>query len=142
MGKNGVIGLIVPLSSEFTDRIFHHHETYAMVSEDGATDVQPGDRLFFYDTAGRGLEGEALIEEVSFESARDLLARAHDLYLSADELTDYLRREGRTEYDELLVLKVEDATKYFRPLKCTLQVPRGGLCLNASISAQIMRENQ
>jgi hypothetical protein len=47
LGKNGVTGIIVPLPSEITDRIFHHHEVFAMAVEDPSTDLTEGDRIFF-----------------------------------------------------------------------------------------------
>jgi hypothetical protein len=141
MGKNGVTGIIVPLPSEITNRIFHHHEVYAMIAEQPSTDLAVGDRIFFYDTGGKGLEGEALIEEISFHPARDVRRYDHDFYLSGDELGRYLSDAGKDGDATMLVLKVEDATKYSRPLKCSVVVGKDGVYLNKEISDQIMREN-
>jgi hypothetical protein len=142
MGKNGVTGIIVPVPSEITNRIFHHHEVYAMVAEHASTELSEGDRIFFYDAARRVLEGEAEVEKISFEPARDVRRYAHDLYLSGDELGSYLAAEGKSEDSTMLVIKVEDATKYSRPLKCSLNVGKQGAYVNKEVSAQIMRENQ
>src|ERR1035437_10365616 len=91
MGKNGVTGIIVPIPSEVINRIFHHHEVYATLARDGhQTDLTEGDRIFFYETGGKGLEGKAIIEKISFQHAREVKLYGHDLYLSADELDKYL----------------------------------------------------
>ena len=142
MGKNGVTGIIVPLPSQITDRIFHHHEVYAMLVERDSTELAEGDRIFFYDPSGSGLEGEALIEKISFEAARDVKRYDHDLYLTGDELEGYLAEAGKSDDATMLVVRVEDATKYSRPLRCSLTVGKGGVYVNKEVSARIMRENQ
>jgi len=141
MGRNGVTGIIVPLPSEITNRIFHHHEVYAMTVEEPSTELAEGDRIFFYDTGGKGLEGEARIEKISFEPARDVRRYDHDLYLSGDELGRYLLDAGKDGDATMLVLRVEDATKYSRPLKCGVVVGKEGVYVNKEISEQIVHDN-
>jgi hypothetical protein len=142
MGKGAVTGIIVPVPSELTNRIFHHHEVYAMLAEADATELSEGDRVFFYDTGGKGLEGEAYIEKISFEPAEDVRRYGHDLYLTGDELSKYLADAGKGEDATMLVLKVEDATKYSRPLKCSLSVGKDGHYMTGEVFARIMNENQ
>ena len=142
MGRNGVTGIIVSLTSEVADRIFHHHEVYAMLSEKGTTELSEGDRFFLYDTTGKWLEGEASIEKVSFEPAREVRGYGHDLYLTGDELTRYLSDAGGDDDSNMLVLKVEDATKYSRPVKCSVPVGKDGIYVDPKLSAKILRENQ
>ena len=79
-----------------------------------ATELSEGDRIFFYDTGGKGLEGEAYIEKISLEPAKEVRRYGHDLYLTGDELSKYLADAGKGEDARMLVLKVEDATKYSR----------------------------
>ncbi len=141
MGKNGVTGVIVPLGSEITNRIFHHHEVYAMAVPSPSTDLAVGDRIFFWDTAGKGLEGEALIEKITFEPAGDLRRYGLDLYLFGEELAVYLTERGLKEDATMLVLKVNEPTKYSKPLRCSLKVGRDGVYVDTEVMAQIMREN-
>jgi hypothetical protein len=144
MGKNGVTGIIVSIPSEVINRIFHHHEIYAMLARgDHQTDLTEGDRIFFYDAGGKGLEGEAIIEKISFQRAREVKLYGRDLYLSAEELDKYLADVNEDNEDaEMLVLKVEDATKYTKPLKCGLKIESRGVYMNKEIFAQVIRENQ
>jgi hypothetical protein len=144
MGRNGVTGIIVPVPSQITNRIFHHHEVYAMVAtDDRRTEVAEGDRIFFYDTGGKGLEGEAVIEKLTFEPASKVKLYGNDLYLSLEELERYLADAHADDDDaEMLVLKVEGATKYSRPLKCTLEMEGGSVYMTKQVFSQIVGENQ
>lgn len=136
-----VTGIIVPLQSTITNRIFHHHDIYAIVWPQHSTKLDAGDRVFFYDPA-KGLEGEAAIESMSFERARDVKRYGHDLYLSGEELDGYLRESGADENSRMLVIKLAGATKYSRPLKCSLQVGKQGHYVTAEVFKSVLNENQ
>jgi hypothetical protein len=140
--NDDVVGIIVPVSSEITNRIFHHHEVYALLSPSGSSKLKVGGRIFFCDTGGRGLEGEASIEKIAFEPAKDIKKRyGRDFYLSEEELNKYLSESGANENSTMLVIVTGGATKYSRPLGCNLQVGMEGQYVTPDVFKSIMAEN-
>lgn len=142
MGKNGVTGIIVPLEAQIIDRVFHHRPMIALFVDSFPSDLEEGDRTFLYETGGgRVLEGEGSIVEISRAKAEDVRKFGHELSVSADELDRYVAESGRNGSDDMLVLKLQDAIKYVRPLKCSLQVGRDGVYMTTDVFSKILAEN-
>ena len=143
MGKNGVTGMIVPLEGETINRVLHHRPVIAIFVDDFPSDLEPGDRAFFYVTGGaRILDAEGGVASISREPVRDVRKYGNDLSLSTQELDEYAGRSGKTEDDEMLVMKIDAPTKYIKPMKCTRPIPRDGTYMTAETFFSILGENQ
>lgn len=142
MGKNGVTGIIVPLDGETINRVFHHRPIIVMFVEKFPTDMAVGDRVFLYESGGaRVLEGEGSVVSITREAADEVRRYAGELSISGDELDRYVARSGKKGTDDMVVLKVQDAIKYVRALKCSLQVGNDGMYMTAAVFSTILAEN-
>ncbi|MGD0638395.1 MAG: hypothetical protein ABSA72_10200 [Nitrososphaerales archaeon] len=142
MGKNGVTGMIVPLEGETINRVLHHRPIIAIFVDEFPSDLEPGDRAFLYVTGGaRILDAEGGVASVSREPVRDVRKYGTELSISAQELDEYVGRLGKSEDDEMLVLKIDAPTKYIKPMKCTKSIPRDGTYMTAETFFSILREN-
>jgi hypothetical protein len=142
MGTNGVTGIIVPLEGEIINRVFHHRPIIAMFVERFPSDLAVGDRTFLYEMGGgRVLEGEGSIAGISYETADDVRKYGAELSLSGEELDRYVAACGRKVSDEMLVLKVQDAIKYVKALKCSMPVGKDGTYMTKVVFSTILAEN-
>jgi hypothetical protein len=142
MGNNGVTGIIVPLDGEIINRVFHHRPIIAMFVEKFPSDLAVGDRAFLYEAAGgRVLEGEGSIISISHEPVEDVSVYGAELSLSGDELDRYVAASRKDAGDRMLVLKLQDAIKYVRALKCSLQVGSDGIYMTKTVFSTILAEN-
>jgi hypothetical protein len=142
MGKNGVTGIILPLEGRITDRVFHHRPVIPMFVEAFPVDLAVGDTAFFYEKGGaRVLEGEGVVESMSREPVADVRKRGKELCLSTEELDEYVSASGKGAGDGMLVLKIRDAVKYARALKCSLPVARDGAYVDGGVFSKILAEN-
>lgn len=142
MGKNGVTGIIVPLESQITDRVFHHRPIIPLFVERLPSDLAVGDTAFFYEKGGaRVLEGEGIVESVSMESVEAARKYGKELCLSSEELDRYVSSSAKQNDDMILVLKIRDAVKYARALKCSLPVGRDGEYVTQAVFSRILSEN-
>ncbi len=142
MGKNGVTGIILPLEGETINRVLHHRPVIAMFVDDFPSDLEPGDRAFLYVVGGqRVLDAEGGIASVAREPARDVRRYGNELSVSLQELDEYLDRSGKSEEDEMLVMKIDAPTKYIKPMKCSKPIPRDGTYMTAETFFSILGEN-
>jgi hypothetical protein len=142
MGKNGVTGIIVPLDGETINRVFHHRPIIVMFVDSFPSDLEAGDRVFLYESAGgRVLEGEGSIVGISRESAEDVRKYGAELSVSSEELDRYVAASGRKVSDDMLVLKVQDAIKYVKALKCSMPVGKDGTYMTKVVFSTILAEN-
>jgi hypothetical protein len=142
MGQNGVTGIIIPLESHITDRVFHHRPIIPLFVDRFPSDLSVGDTAFFYEKGGgRVLEGEGSIAAISMESADEARRYGKELCLSPEELDGYVSASGKRSSDRMLILKIEDAVKYARALKCSVPVGRGGEYLTQGVFSKILSEN-
>ncbi len=142
MGKNGVTGIIVPLESQITDRVFHHRPIIPLFVDRFPSDLAAGDRAFFYEKGGgRVLEGEGTIEAISMEPADGVRKYGKELCFSPEELTSYVSTSAKQITDNMLVLKIRDAVKYARALKCSMPVSSDGEYVTQSVFSRILSEN-
>jgi hypothetical protein len=142
MGTNGVTGIIIPLEADVIDRVFHHRPIIGMFVDRFPADLSVGDRVFLYEKGGgRVLEGEGSIAGISLETVEEVRRYGRELCLSSEELDEYANSSGRKPTDSMLVLKVRDAIKYVRPLKCSVPVTKDGAYVTNAVSAGILTEN-
>jgi len=93
MGLNGVLGIVVPIHDDETMHdIFHGKSVHASLAQGEGTDLEKGDRIFFYDSRRtNSLRGEAVIADIAFEEARDVLDNlGGKLYLERDGFVRYV----------------------------------------------------
>lgn len=142
MGTNGVTGIVVPLEVDVIDRVFHHRPIIPLFVDKFPSDLAVGDRVFLYEKGGgRVLEGEGSISAIALERADEARRYGKELCLSSEELDEYIASSGKGPHDELLVLKVEDAVKYARPLKCSVPVASGGTYMTSEVFSRVLEEN-
>jgi predicted transcriptional regulator len=143
VGKNQVTGLIIPLDGVRIDRVFHHRPVIAMFVERFPSDIEVGDRAYLYEAGGsRTLEGEGTIVAIGEEIAQDVPPRyGRELSFSIPELDEYVATSGKKNTDAMLILKVQDAIKYTRPLRCGLAISRDGTYMNQAVHSKILSEN-
>jgi hypothetical protein len=142
MGKNGVTGIVVPLDGEVINRVFHHRPIVAMFVDKFPDDLEVGDRTFLYEKGGgRVLEGEGIIVGVSQETADDVRKMGAELSLNVDELDRYVTESGKKGTDKMLVLKVKDAIKYAKALKCSVPIGKDGAYMTKVVFSTILSEN-
>jgi len=143
MGKNGVTGIILPLEGETINRVLHHRPIVALFVGEFPSDLEPGDRAFLYVSGGaRFLDAEGRVSSVSREPVSEVRRYGGDLCLSGQELDEYVARSGKTEADQMLVIKLAEPTKYIKPMKCSLSVPSDGAYMTAETFFRILDENQ
>jgi hypothetical protein len=145
MGKNGVLGIIVPISEDdVMHDIFHGRSVYASLARSDDTDLGKGDRIYFYDSAEtHTLEGEALITAVAFEPASKVLAIDEGaLYMDRRRFADYVSSLPEGDGSMLQVLYFKDPTMYAKPVKCDQTVPEGGAYMTAEVFSRIARQNR
>jgi hypothetical protein len=145
MGKNGVLGVIVPISEDdVMHDIFHGRSVYASLAEGHDTDLGRGDRIFFYDSAEtHSLEGEALITDVTFEPASKVLAIDEGaLYMDRRRFAGYVSSLPEGDASVLRVLYFKDPTMYAKPVRCDQSVPVGGAYMTAEVFSSIAKQNR
>ena len=143
MGKNGVTGIIVPLEAETIDRVLHHRPVVPLFVDEYPSDLELGDRAFFLEVGGgKVLQAEGSVSSIARETVSQVRLYGNDLCLSSQELTNHVRSRSKSEGDQMLVLKIDQPTKYIRAIKCTIAVPRGGLYMTAERYFTILHENQ
>jgi len=143
LGKNGVTGIIVPLDGGTIDRVFHHRPIIPIFVDRFPSDLEPGDRAFLYVSGGaRVIDGEGGISSVTREPLSDVRLYAGELCLSDNELDDYAASSRKTERDEMLVLKLDQPTKYVKAMKCSLKIPSDGVYMTSETFYHILGENR
>jgi|HubBroStandDraft_6_1064221.scaffolds.fasta_scaffold1251698_2 hypothetical protein len=144
MGKNGVLGIIVPISEDAVMHdIFHGRTVYARLANDDGADLDRGDRIFFYDSAEtHNLEGEAVITDVTFEpAARVLDIDEGALYTDKRRFTEYVSSLPEGDASILRVLRFKEPTMYATPVKCNQTIPEGGAYMTAEVFSKIAKQN-
>jgi len=143
MGKNGVTGIIVGLEGPTIDRVFHHRPTVPLFVESFPDDLEPGDRVFLYVRGGpKVIDGEGVVSSVTRETLEQVRRIGSELCLSAQELEDRARASGRGDGEEVLILRLRDATKYTSPMRCSIPIPEDGLYMTAETFFRILKENE
>lgn len=142
MGTNGVKGIIISLEASVIDRVFHHRPIIPLFVRVFPSDLAVGDATFLYEKGGgRVLEGEGTITEISSETADSVKRYGRELCLSAQELDQYVEASGKTASDEMLVLRLRDAIKYVRALKCSMRIDSNGEYMTEGVFSSILAEN-
>jgi hypothetical protein len=142
MGKNGVTGMIVPLDAESVHLVFHHRPVVPLFVESFPDDLEVGDRAFLYVSGGAIIDGEGGVASITRETVGDVRRYGDHLCLSIPELDRYVANSRKTEDDEMLVLRLEEPTKYIKPMKCGIPIPRDGTYMTAEVFFTILRENR
>jgi hypothetical protein len=145
MGKNGVLGIIVPISEDgVMHDIFHGRSVYASLAEGDRTDLDKGDRIFFYDSAEtHNLEGEAVITDIAFEPAAKVLDIDEGaLYTDRRRFAAYVSLLPEGAASILQVLHFKEPTVYATPVKCGQTIPEGGAYMTAEVFSEIAKENR
>jgi hypothetical protein len=144
MGRNGVLGVVVPISDDgVMHDIFHGKSVHASLAEVATTDLEKGDRILFYDSGKtHNIVGEAVISEIAFEQARRAL-NGHEgsLYLDRIPFERYFSSLPKGEASMLRVLHFRDATLYASPVKCSLKIAENGTYMTAEVFSRIARDN-
>ena len=142
MGRNGVLGIVVPIhDEEVMHDIFHGKSVHASLAEGAGTDLEKGDRIFFYDSLKTyALRGEAVITDVSFDEARNVLDNlGGKLYLDKGEFERYMSSLPEGDKSKLRVLNFKDSILYADPVKCNLTIAETGTYMTAEVFAKIAK---
>jgi len=142
MGRNGVLGIIVPIYDEgVMHDIFHGKSVHASLAQGEGTDLEKGDRIFFYDSQKtRSLMGEAVIAEIGFAKAKSVLHDFEDkLYLGRGEFENYVSSLPEREESSLRVLHFRDPILYADPVKCNLAIAESGTYMTAEVFSRIAK---
>ncbi|MDA4112938.1 MAG: hypothetical protein OK474_02730 [Thaumarchaeota archaeon] len=142
MGKNGVTGIIVPLDAESVHLVFHHRPVVPLFVESFPDDLEVGDRAFLYVSGGSIIDGEGGVSSITREPVGEVRRYGDQLCLTREELDTYVAVSRKRESDEMLVLKLDEPTKYIKPMKCGVPITRGGVYMTAEIFFTILRENR
>jgi hypothetical protein len=123
--------------------IFHGRSFHATLAQDDTTDLQKGDRIFFYNSGeNREIVGEATIASITFSKAKDVLEQCGgDLHLDADAFYRYVTSLPDGQKSVMRVIRFEDPTVYAVPVKCRVTIPESGLNMTAAIFARISKDN-
>src|SRR5580704_7307872 len=138
MGKNGVTGMIVPLDAESAHLVFHHRPVIPLFVESFPDDLEVGDRAFLYVSGGSIIDGEGGVSRITREQVGDVRRYGDQLCLTREELDRYVAASRKTESDEMLVLKLDEPTKYIKPMKCGVPITRDGVYMTAEIFFTIL----
>jgi len=142
MGRNGVLGVIVPIhEEEVMHDIFHGKSIHASLAQDESTDLQEGDRILFYDSGKtHSLRGEAVISEIDLAKAKDvLLDFGGKLCMGRGDFERYVASLPKGEESKLRVLHFKDPILYADPVKCNLAIPEGGTYMTAELFSRIAK---
>jgi hypothetical protein len=142
MGRNGVLGVVVPIhDDEVMHDIFHGRSVHASLAQGSGTDLEKGDRIFFYDAREtRSLRGEAVIADISFKEARHVLDGLWaKLYLEKDDFERYIASLPERDKSKLRVLHFKDPVLYANPVKCDLAIAENGTYMTAEFFAKIAK---
>jgi hypothetical protein len=139
MGRNGVIGIIIPLGHEAVHNIVHRKNLYVGEKDFDWSSFSMGDRVFLYESdESKLLEGEAKIRGISFQKRDELLENLDRLCLAEQEVRERLDRAAG---GEIPIIEVEEAVKYSSGVVCPFEVPRGGLRVTDETFSEILRAN-
>jgi hypothetical protein len=143
MGKNGVLGIVVPISGhEVMHDIFHGRSVHASLAHEETTELEKGDRIYFYDPENRDLIGEAVIAEIAFELARAvLIAREGKLFLDKADFERYVSSLPDGDNSKMRVLSFKDPTMYANAVRCPIAITDGGTYMTAESFSRIARGN-
>jgi hypothetical protein len=142
MGLNGVLGIVVPIHADgVMHDIFHGKSVHASLAQGERTDLENGDRIFFYDSrTTHSIMGEAVIADISFEEARNVLDDlGPKLYLDKHDFEVYVSSLPDGDKSRLRVLHFKDPILYASPVKCGLAISENGTYLTAEIFAKIVK---
>jgi hypothetical protein len=144
MGRNGVLGIVVPIDAhEVMHDVFHGKSVHASLAQGESTDLERGDRIFFYDSREtHSLMGEAVITDIAFEEAKavnDDLEGA--LYLEKADFERYVSSLPEGDRSKLRVLHFKEPILYANPVKCSVKVAENGTYMTAEVSSRIAKEN-
>jgi hypothetical protein len=144
MGRNGVLGIIVPIyGDEAMHDIFHGKSVHASLAQAESTDLEKGDRILFYDSrTTHSLMGEAVVAEIAFEEAKNVLDDlGGKLYLEKGDFERYVSTLPKGSSSKLRVLHFSDPTMYANPVKCNLAIAESGTYMTADVFSRIAKDN-
>ena len=143
MGKKGVLGIVVPISGdEAMHNIFHGRSVHASLAQEETTELEKGDRIYFYDPENRDLVGEAVIADIAFELARDVfIGREGKLFLDKEDYERYVSSLPDGENSRMRVLHFKDPIMYANAVKCRIAIADGGTYMTAESFARIAKGN-
>jgi hypothetical protein len=119
LGRNGVLGIIVPISEdEVMHDVFHGKSVHVTLSQGESTDLEKGDRILFYDSGmSHNIMGEAVISEIEFENAENARHNHQGkLCLDGPRFESYLSSLPGGDASIMRVLHFKDATMYANPV--------------------------
>jgi hypothetical protein len=139
MGKNGAIGIIIPLGHEAVHEIVHRRNLYSCEKSAAWDSIEEGDTAFLYDAEEtRKLEGEAKVHKVSSPGSEELLRNIERSCLTGQEVG---AQSGRAAQGKILLIEVKDAVKYSKGIVCPFEVPPGGLKVLDETYSKILEAN-
>jgi len=142
MGLNGVLGIVVPIHADGAMHdIFHGKSVHASLAQSESTDLENGDRIFFYDSrTTHSIMGEAVIADIAFKGARNVLDNlGPTLHLDKADFERYVSSLPKGDKSKLRVLRFRDPILYANPVKCDLAIAENGTYLTAEIFAKIVK---
>lgn len=140
MGRNGVLGIIVPIDDEeVMHDVFHGKSVHATVARSEGTDLEKGDRIIFFDSRRtHALRGEAVNADISFEQAEKVLDDFRGaLCVDGADFQSYVSTLPSGPRSRMRVLRFKDPTMYASPVKCDLAVAEDGTYMTAEVFAKI-----
>jgi hypothetical protein len=144
MGLNGVLGVVVPIhADEVMHDIFHGKSVHASLAQGESTDLEDGDRIFFYDSRQtHSIMGEAVISGIAFEEAKRVLDDiGAKLYMEKDDFERYISSLPEGGKSKLRVLHFRDPILYANPVKCSSAISENGTYMTAEVFTKIAKGN-
>jgi len=119
----------------------YKRQVHASVAEGSGTDLEKGDRKFFYDSRKtHSLKGEAVIADISFDEAKNVLDNlGGKLFLDKSEFERYVSSLPGGDKSRLRVLSFKDSVLYANPVKCSLTIAENGTYMTADVFAKIAK---
>jgi hypothetical protein len=144
LGRNGVLGIVVPIYEDgVMHDIFHGKSVHASLAQGESTDLEKGDRIFFYDSRKtHSLMGEAVIADIAFEEAKNVIDDLEGkLYLDKADFERHVSSLPEGDKSELRVLHFRDPILYANPVKCNVTIAENGTYMTAEVFSRIAKDN-
>jgi len=117
-----IVGVVYPVPINLIERLFSSKRNVFIKYLPRTTNInlRPGEKVLFYAShASKQVIGEAIVRNIEFLTPDEALSKHGDkLLLSKEELANYTARQPtRTSAKKMLVLTIDKATKYARPIR-------------------------
>jgi len=139
-----IVGVVYPVPISLIERLFTSKRNVFIkyLPHTTNTNLRPGDKVLFYAShASKQVVGEAIVRNIEFLTPDEALSKHGDrLLLSKEELANYTARQPtRTAAKKMLVLTIDKATKYTRPIRYPRPLTMAGECITKEKYKSLMK---